>query len=129
MATREEIIKIDETTEMQFKDEAAKKVWDEIVEKNSHNPYGRCVVNYTRRWAKYMQTLIAEGKAVIEIAEQASYDANIEGITALMYGCAVSVLSQIWKYGEELRKWHNKDYGYEGDDVVKPAVLTIGVSE
>ena len=44
----------------------------------------------------------------------------------IMYGCAVSILSQCWKYGEELRKWHNKEYNYDGDGVVNPAVLTIG---
>lgn len=27
---------------------------------------------------------------------------------------------------EELRKWHNKEYNYEGDGVVNPAILTIG---
>ena len=124
MATREEIIRIDETTEMMFKDDAAKKLWDKMVANNS-DPYGIGVVEYARRWAKYMQTLIAEGKSVMEIAKQASYDADIEGITGFMYGCAVRSLSQCWKYGEELRKWHNKDYGCEGDGVVNPAVLTI----
>jgi hypothetical protein len=44
-----------------------------------------------------------------------------------MYGYAVNALSQSWKYGEELRKWHNTDYGYEGDGIVNPAVLTINV--
>lgn len=42
-----------------------------------------------------------------------------------MYGMAVSILSQCWKYGEFLRKWHNKEYGYEGDGVVNPAVMTV----
>ena len=43
-----------------------------------------------------------------------------------MDGGAVSILSQWWKYGEEVREWHNKEYNYEGDGVVNPAVLTIG---
>ena len=119
MATREDIIRIDETTEMQFKDEVAKKEWDNLVEINSHDSYGKGVVDYARRWAKYMQTLIAEGKAIIEIAQQASYDAGF------MYGCAVNALSKSWKYGEELRKWHNGEYGYAGDGVVNPALITI----
>ena len=126
MATRKEIIKIDETTEMLFKDEAAKEKWDSIVESNSHDPYGIGIVAYARRWAKYMQVLIAEGKTVTQIADEASSDADIEGITGFMYGCAVQALSSVWKYGEELRKWHNHDYGYEGDGVVNPALLTIG---
>jgi len=45
-----------------------------------------------------------------------------------MYGCAVSMLSQCWKYGEELRRWHNKEWGHEDTDgIVNPAVLTINV--
>lgn len=54
------------------------------------------------------------------------HEADTEGITGYMYGCAVSILSQCWKYGEYLRKWHNKEYNYDGDGVVNPAILTIG---
>ena len=51
---------------------------------------------------------------------------DIAGITGFMYGCAVNALSQLWEYGEELRKWHNKEYNYNGDGVVNPAILTVG---
>lgn len=124
-AIEAEVLQIDKTIEMEFKDEEAKRAWDDMVKVNSNDPYGMCVVKYARRWAKYMQKFIAEGKTVIEIAEKASHDCDVEGITGFMYGCAVQALSKSWKYGEELRKWHNKDYGYEGDGVVNPAVLTI----
>lgn len=126
-AVEAEVLHIDETVEMEFKDEEGKKSWNQMVEVNSKDPYGNGVVKYARRWAKYMQKLIAEGKTVVEIAEKASHDCDIEGITGFMYGCAVNALAQCWKYGEELRKWHNKDYGYEGDGVVNPAVLTVNV--
>lgn len=51
-----------------------------------------------------------------------------------MYGCAVSILSQVWIHGEELRRWHNLDsqIGTEGEKanesggVLNPAVLNIG---
>lgn len=43
-----------------------------------------------------------------------------------MYGVAVRILSLYWEYGECLRKWHNKEYGYDGDGVVNPAVITVG---
>lgn len=43
-----------------------------------------------------------------------------------MYGCAISILSQCWEYGEFLRKWHNGEYNYDGNGVVNPAVLSIG---
>ena len=126
-AIEAEVLRIDEAVEMEFKDEECKKAWDKMVEINSKDHYGNGVVKYARRWAKYMQQLIAEGKTVIEIAEKASHDCDIEGITGFMYGCAVNALAQSWKYGEELRKWHNKDYGYEGDGIVNPAVLTANV--
>lgn len=42
-----------------------------------------------------------------------------------MYGCAVSILAQVWEHGELLRDWHNRSYGYQGDGTVNPAILTI----
>lgn len=58
-------------------------------------------------------------------ADKLSYDADTEGITGFMYGCAVSILSQCWEYGQYLRKWHNKEYGYDGMGVVNPAVMSL----
>lgn len=46
---------------------------------------------------------------------------------ALTYGCAVNILSSVWKYGEELRVQHNSKYNHNGEGVVNPAVLTISV--
>ena len=85
------------------------------------------VVTYASRWAKYMQFLIENrNKTVFDIADNISYAAVIDGITGFQYGCAVSILADCWKYGEELRKWHNKEWGREEvDGVVNPAVLTI----
>ena len=53
-------------------------------------------------------------------AKEASHLADSEGITGFMYGCAVSMLAQCWKHGEELRRWHNKDtqIGTEGDIIL-----------
>lgn len=45
-------------------------------------------------------------KVVVDNANRLSHEADVEGITGFMYGCAVSILSQYWKYGEELRKWN-----------------------
>lgn len=58
-------------------------------------------------------------------ADHLSHEANIEDITGFMYGMAVNILSQCWQYGEELRKWHNKEYNYEGNGVVNPTILTV----
>lgn len=126
----EELVKRSmQTEELQFKDEEAHKTWDNFVEVNSKDGYGACVVRYAEYWAKFMQYLMAkhEGVEVAQIADEASQAADLEGVTGFMYGCAVDVLSQVWKYGEELRKWHNKEYDYEGDGVVNPAVMTVNV--
>ena len=84
------------------------------------------IIDYLERWANLMEKRIADGDEICGIAEQTSYEADTEGITGFMYGCAVNILSQLWEYGEDLRKWHNKEYGYKGEGVVNPAVLTVG---
>lgn len=92
------MLRIDETVEMEFKDEEGKKAWGKMVEAaNSKNPYSYGVMQYARRWAKYMQKFIDEGKPVDEIADKASLDCS-EGITAFMHECAVTALAQCWKY-------------------------------
>ncbi len=66
-------------------------------------------------------------KCFADNADRLSREADTEGITGFMYGCAVSILSQYWEYGEYLRKWHNKKYDYDGGGAVNPAVMTVGV--
>ena len=73
-----------------------------------------------------MEAEMSLGKNLIDIANNTSIEADTEGITGFMYGCAVAALSEFWEYGEEFRKWHNREYGYNGDGVVNPAILTIG---
>jgi len=99
------------------------------VEKNSHDGYSRGVVDYAEFWAKLMQIEIAKGHSVKDIADSSQEGLNFLGITGFMYGCAVQALARFWKHGEELRKWHNKEYGVSEDKegVVNPAILTINI--
>lgn len=99
--------------------------YDKYVEVNSTDGYSYGIVKYAQRWAELMESEIEGGKAVREIADRTSHEADTDGITGFMYGCAVQALSHFWEYGEDLRKWHNKEYDYSGDGVVNPAVLTI----
>ena len=101
-----------------------KEGWEQFVAINN-DPYGSGVVRYAERWANMMEKEIEVGKELIDIADATSNRADTEGITGYMYGCAVSILSQVWEHGEELRKWHNKEYGYEGNGTVNPAIITI----
>lgn len=113
-------------------------LWNEYKEKNTDSYGGRCV-SYAEEWARLMQYELAKVtkgfqwtetaliSAFSTIAERTSREADYDGITGFMYGCAVNMLSQCWEKGEMLRKWHNKEYGHEGDGVVNPAVLTVAV--
>ena len=97
-------------------------------DKNSDS-YSRACFTYAERWAEMLEKKVDEigdaHKAIIENADRLSLEADTEGITGFMYGCAVNILSLCWEYGGELRKWHNKEYGYEGDGVVNPAIMTV----
>ena len=98
--------------------------YEEWKNKNT-DLYGACIFRYAERWADMMEKEIEYGNKVENIADKLSHEADTEGITGFMYGAAVNILSRCWIYGEELRKWHNKEYNYEGNGVANPAVLTL----
>lgn len=115
--------------------EQAGKDWDKFVTANSDG-YGACCVRYAARWAKLMEEKLAKGEKIEDVADKTSHEADTEGITGFMYGCAVSMLSQCWKHGEALRKWSNlkiqlKDEGERANEkpgaVLNPALLNVGV--
>jgi len=102
------------------------KAW---YDKNSGS-YGRACFTYAERWAEMMEkeiedSLVRPFDVIVKDADRLSHEADVDGITGFMYGMAVNILSQCWEYGELLRKWHNKEYGHDGDGVVNPAVLVI----
>jgi len=97
------------------------KSWEE----NNKDGYGSAIITYAKNWGRLMQLEVSKGNKIVDVAEKCSHDADTEGMTGFMYGAAVSVLSDCWIHGEELRKWHNKEYNHEGDGVVNPAILTI----
>lgn len=95
-------------------------------EKNSKDAYSAAVFTYAERWAELMEKeLLTKKTSIAAIAKQCSHDADEEGITGFMYGCAVTILSECWIHGEELRKWHNGEFDHDGDGVVNPAILTF----
>lgn len=130
-AKREAIeVKLTNTPGMEIADE---KGWQQFKDKNQDG-YGGAVVTYSERWARLMQIEMANGKKLEDVAEATSSEADLEGITGFQYGCAVSTLAQCWKYGEQLRRWHNlkTQLGNEGEKanesggVLNPALLSIG---
>lgn len=106
--------------------------YDEYKAKNT-DPYGGRVVSYGEDWANLMEARMANGENIATCAEPTSREADTDGITGYMYGCAVAALAHFWEHGEALRLWHNKktQIGTEGDKanetggVLNPALLVI----
>jgi hypothetical protein len=97
-------------------------------------PYGHRVMTYAEDWANFMERDMATGKRLEDVAALTSREADTDGITGFMYGCAVSVLSKVWVHGEALRRWHNLDCQIEREGeranesggTLNPALLKIG---
>lgn len=106
--------------------------WKVAREANA-DPYGKGCLDFAERWADAMEMRMSAGESLEAVAESTSHEADTEGITGFMYGAAVSTLSQCWKHGEQLRRWHNlaTQIGAEGEDanesggVLNPALLNI----
>jgi len=96
---------------------------------NNQDFYGKGVYDFLERWADLMENkalvdgLSMEG-VINTYAEELSHTADTDGITAFMYGSAVSILSQVWEYGELLQNWHNSLYSGTGTGTVNLAVYT-----
>ena len=118
--------KLDEAPKMEFSDEEA---WQQAVSVNT-DPYSQGIISFAERWARLMQAELANGKKLENIANTTSRKADTEGITGSMYGAAVHTLASSWKHGDQLRKWHNKQYGISEDTegTVNPAVITVGTN-
>ena len=135
-AVEKEVLTVDETTELEFKDDEAKAKWEAWFAMNSKYDCSLSIATFVLHWVKYMQHLMNKhNKALPQIAKEACYASNLENTTwsstnvYFIYGDTVGMISQCWKYGEELRRWHNKNWGQENfDGVVNPGnMLTIDV--
>lgn len=115
---------------MKLKDAAG---WQKGLD-NNRDGYGAAVFKYAERWADLMEEAMAGGAKLRDVAKDLSHKADTEGITGFMYGAAVSILSQAWEHGEELRRWHNLDTqiqdegerANESGGTLNPALLNIG---
>ena len=104
----------------------------QVDENGNPEPYGLECFNFAERWANVMEEKMSNGEKLEDIAKQTSFDVA-DGITGFMYGMAVSILSQCWKHGEQLRQWHNlatqiHDEGEKANKdggVLNPALMNV----
>lgn len=80
--------------------------WAFMKEKNS-DPYGAAAFNFADQWARLMQYYIQQGETLEACFSKASHEADTDGITGFMYGCAKSLLRDVWVHGAELNKLDN----------------------
>lgn len=121
------------STQIKMKIKPELKTEYESYKAKNTDPYGGRVVSYGEDWANLMEARMAKGEKIAQCAKPASREADTDGITGFMYGCAVSALSHFWEHGEALRLWHNLDaqLGKEGEaanesgGVLNPALLNI----
>lgn len=93
--------------------------------KSNNQPSAYSIFRYAEKWADLMESEITKGSKIENIADRLSHEADTDGITGFMYNTAVTILSSFWLYGDDLRMWHNKKYGYEGDGLINSSTLTI----
>ena len=109
------------------------KEYKKYVKTNSTNGYSICVVKFSEEWADEMEKEINHGATIKDCAKNASRIVDNRpgyGITGFMYGCAVNGLSHFWIHGDDLKAWHNNEYGQpEAKGVVNPAILCISKKE
>jgi hypothetical protein len=81
--------------------------WAKTVAANTDG-YGACGMRYAARWANMAEAAMVatdRTETTSEIIERTSNEADTEGITGFMHGCAVSILSQVWTHGDAMLAW------------------------
>ena len=81
--------------------------YNNFKELNSKDFYSKGVVDYAERWADMMEDKINNGEKLEDIVETTSFEADTEGITGFMFGCAKNILIDYWEYGEVIKKLQN----------------------
>lgn len=107
--------------------------WKKFQKLHTKNTYDARILAYAVRWARLMQLEMAAGKKIKGMAGRTSSEADLEGMSGFSYGCAVSALAEQWKYGDQLRRWHNLRYQIRDEGVeakkkggtLNPAVICI----
>ena len=93
-----------ETTEMLFRDEQARILWNNILTNiNKQSEIEREGVVYAIQWVKSMEPLVNNGETVESAAEKTYYILDdVSGFTLSLVFC---ILCRVWEYGEQLSYW------------------------
>lgn len=101
-------------SKMQFKNKAAEERF-ETWRAAQTSDYEKVIFIFAERWADGIEDLLEwlPDEDLGSIARRAECEAceelNLGSMSGYSYGCAVALLADVWKHGEALRRWHNRD--------------------
>lgn len=102
-------------TTVEFKSEQAKTFWNDLI----NIGYTVEIIKFAQKWAQHMQEELKKGNILHEIAEKSACKvAKGKDIPVYMHYCAMVILSDVWKYGDELQSWYShKCSNYYGEPI------------
>jgi len=114
---------VGEVFQLKTQDSGFVPEWKNIKKRHMDDPCASRVIQYAECWVSIMNAQLGNGnKKFAEIAEESLQIARKKisyELSPFQYGCMVTLLHQYWKYGENLRRWHNLRVG--GEEIGKKA--------
>lgn len=109
-ALRNDITEIVSKEKISFKNEEAKKIFEEWVKDYTYEGRVHSVVQFVERWAKYMQYLMREkGESFSSMAtrtyKECKSPESQKEQSALFDLDICYILSETWEYGDEFARW------------------------
>ncbi|MFH0905233.1 MAG: hypothetical protein V1826_00720 [bacterium] len=101
------------------------KGWEAYKKRHSGDELSLLCFDYAECWARFIQKGLAEGRSLAEIADECQrkahqlYGRDLSG-GAMSCG-VIPLLVKLWDYGEDFRRWHNRQtqVGREGEHANK----------
>lgn len=105
--------------------EGKEKEYEQYVKNNSKDAYSKAVVTWGENFAK----LLDGGRSDFDVM---THESDTEGGTGFMYGCMIEAIAHFHPRGEEVRQWHNTQWGgkragevNKSGGVINPAIIEI----
>lgn len=115
---KNDILNIDKELTYDLKDSFPTEDFEGYISATSKDASKTKVLDYAILWAKYMQSKIAKGEDVFDIADNTLKEIDLLFDILDNYFEVICILVKTWKYGEKIMKWHNTKYGYTKDGIV-----------
>lgn len=108
-----------------FKDKKAESLWNQQYEACKDNMYTFGTLQFANDMARIIEYLVdGKGLKIEDVYPYARDIADEEyGMSGNTMAFAHLFLWQTWKYGNILQVLWNKEWGYDGDGLVNPAIL------